>query len=47
MKIRELIDQHWEEIKPIIPEKKGREKPRADERAKLNAILYFLSTGCR
>lgn len=47
MKIRELTDQQWEVIQPIIPRQTGRGKPRADDRATLNAILYVLSTGCR
>lgn len=47
MKIRELTDRQWKVIQPIIPKQTGRGKPRADDRATLNAILYVLSTGCR
>ena len=47
MKIRDLTDQQWEAIQPIIPKQTGRGKPRADDRATFNAILYVLSTGCR
>jgi len=48
MKIRrELTDEQWNVIQPLIPEQMGRGRPRADDRATLNAILYVLSTGCR
>jgi len=47
MKIRELSDEQWKAIQPIIPKQTGRGRPRADDRATLNAILYVLSTGCR
>lgn len=47
MKIRELTDQQWKAIQPTIPKQTGRGKPRAEDRATLDAILYVLSTGCR
>jgi transposase len=34
-------------IKPLIPEQKGRGRPRANDRATINAILFVLTTGCR
>lgn len=46
-KIRELTDEQWSTIRPIMPEQTGRGRPRADDRATLSAILYVLTTGCR
>ena len=48
MKFRELTDEQWGFIKPLLPPQlKGRGRPRADDRAAVNAILYVLTTGCR
>jgi transposase len=44
----ELTDEQWARIEPLLPPKRrGRGRPRADDRAVLNGILYVLRTGCR
>jgi len=44
----ELTDEQWARIEPLLPPKRrGRGRPRADDRAALNGILYVLRTGCR
>ena len=43
----ELTDKEWEALWPLLPPKKRRGRPRADDRRTLNGILYVLSTGCR
>jgi len=43
----ELTDKEWEALRPLLPPKKRRGRPRADDRRTLNGILYVLSTGCR
>ena len=43
----ELTDEQWARIEPLLPPKRqGRSRPRADDRAVLNGILYALRTGC-
>jgi len=42
-KHRELSDEPWEFIEPLLPPPHGR--PRADDRQVLNGILYVLRTG--
>jgi len=43
----ELTDEQWARIKPLLPPKRqGRGRPRADDRAVLNGILYVLRAGC-
>ena len=44
---RELADEQWDMVQPLIPKQTGRGRPRVDDRSTLNAILYVLSTGCR
>jgi len=44
---RELTDDEWELIRPLLPPKAGTGRPRADGRLGLNGILYVLITGCR
>jgi transposase len=43
MEFRELSDEEWELIKPLLPPKTGR--PRVDDRRVINGILYVLVTG--
>lgn len=45
--MKELTDRQWETMAPMIPKQRGAGKPRANDRATLNAILYVLTTGCR
>lgn len=43
----ELTDAQWSVLAPLIPKRKpGRGRPRNDDRASLNGILYVLKTGC-
>lgn len=43
----ELTDAQWSVIAPLIPKHTpGRGRPRNDDRASLNGILYVLKTGC-
>jgi transposase len=42
-----LTDEQWAVIEPLIPERRrGRGRPRADDRPTLNGILHVLQTGC-
>jgi transposase len=44
----ELSDEQWKIIAPLLPpRRKGRGRPRADDRHTLRGILYVLRTGCR
>lgn len=44
----ELTDEQWRHLKPLLPPpRKGRGRPRADDRSTLNGVLYVLRTGCR
>jgi transposase len=47
MEFRELSDEEWELIKPLLPPKAKTGRPKADDRRVLNDILYVLATGCR
>ena len=47
MAFRELGDDAWSVIEALLPKQKGRGRPRSDDRATINAILYVLTTGCR
>ena len=47
MKFKELTDEQWEFIRPIIPHPAKEGRPRANDRATINAIFYVLTTGCR
>ena len=47
MAFRELSDDAWSVIEALLPKQKGRGRPRSDDRATINAILYVLTTGCR
>ena len=43
----DLTDAQWEAIKALLPPRRRRGRPRADDRKTLNGILYVLRTGCR
>jgi len=47
MGFRELSDEQWAFIQPLLPLKAWTGRPRADDRKTLNGILYVLTTGCR
>ncbi len=47
MEFLELSDGEWEFISPLLPPKARVGRPRADDRMKINGILYVLTTGCR
>ena len=48
MRTTELTDDQWQHLRPLLPlPRKGRGRPRADDRQTLNGILYVLRTGCR
>ena len=46
-----LSDEHWEQIRPLIPaersDKKIKGRTRMDDRKALQAIFYVLRTGCQ
>jgi transposase len=44
----EFTNEQWKCIEPLLPpRRKGRGRPRVDDRRVLNGILYVLRTGCR
>ena len=43
----DLIDKQWQRVEPLLPSRKDRGRPRANDRKTLNGILYVLRTGCR
>ncbi len=47
MERKELTDEPWAWIEPLLPPKARTGRPRADDRKTLNGILYVLTTGCR
>ena len=47
MRTTELTDEQWERLEPLLPPRKKRGRPRADDRRTLNGVLYVLRTGCR
>jgi len=47
MMFKELTDEQWERIRPLIPPPTRQGRPRADDRRTVNAIMYVLATGCR
>ncbi len=42
----DLSDAQWKFIKPLLPPPTDIGRPRVDERAVINGILYTLTTGC-
>ena len=47
MRATELTDEQWERLKPLLPPRQKRGRPRADDRRTLNGVLYVLRAGCR
>ncbi|MEM0080126.1 MAG: IS5 family transposase [Nitrososphaerota archaeon] len=47
MEFREISDEEWELIRPLLPPRAKTGRPRIDDRLVLNGILYVLVTGCR
>jgi transposase len=47
MNTDELTDAQWGLISPLLPERRGPGRPRADDRQTLNGILWVLRTGAR
>jgi transposase len=47
VQFREVSDDEWELIRPLLPPRAKVGRPRADDRKVLNGILYVLTTGCR
>ena len=45
-KRHELSAEQWRLIEPLLPARKKRGRPRADDQQTLNGILYVLKTGC-
>ena len=44
----EITDEYWRRLEPLLPPpRRGRGRPRANDRKTLNGILYVLRTGCR
>jgi len=43
----DLTEREWDIIRPLLPQKASTGRPRNNDRATLNGILYVLSTGCR
>ncbi len=45
MRTTELTDEQWQHLRHLLPlPRKGRGRPRADDRQTLNGILYVLRT---
>ena len=47
MRFKELIDEQWEFVRPLLPSPARTGRPRAGDRRTIHAILYVLTTGCR
>ena len=47
MRATDLTNEQWERLKPLLPPRQKRGRPRANDRKTLNGILYVLRTGCR
>jgi transposase len=47
MEFKELTEEQWSFIKPLLPPQPIVGRKRADDRKTLNGILYVLVTGCR
>lgn len=47
MEFKELTDEQWLFIKPLLPPQPVVGRKRADDRKTINGILYVLITGCR
>lgn len=47
MSTARLSDAQWDAIRPHLPERPRIGRPRADDRAVLDAILFVMRSGCR
>ncbi|MCP8316391.1 MAG: IS5 family transposase [archaeon] len=47
MEFRELTDEQWRYVEPLLPPLAKTGRPRADDRRIMNGILYVLTAGCR
>jgi putative transposase len=47
VEFRELSDNEWEFIKPLLPPKARVGRPMADDKRVTNGIIHVLTTGCR
>lgn len=45
MKFKELTDEQWEYVRPLLPAPAKEGRPRADDRRTINAVLFVLKTG--
>lgn len=47
MRRHELTNEQWAVLEPLLPKRrKGRGRPRAEDRQTLSGILWVLKTGC-
>ena len=46
MRNTELTDEQWGNLAPLLPTRRPRGRPRAEDLKTLNGILYVLRTGC-
>ncbi|MEE9585635.1 MAG: transposase [Nitrososphaerales archaeon] len=47
MEFKELADEQWRYVEPFLPPPARTGRPRADDRATVNGVIYVLTTGCR
>lgn len=47
MEFKELTNEQWASIQPLLPPPARTGRPRADDRTVTNGILYVLASGCR
>ncbi len=47
MQFTELTDKQWEMIQKYLPKPDDTGRPRSNDRASINGIIYVLITGCR
>ncbi len=45
MEFRELSDERWQFVQPLLPPRARTGRPRAEDRKALNGILYVLTAG--
>jgi len=47
VEFRELSEEEWAFIEPLLPPRAKTGRPRVDDGVVLNGILHVLTTGCR
>ena len=47
MKFTKMTDSQWHTIQKHLPKSASTGRPRCDDRATINAIMFVLITGCR